>query len=102
MQDTHEAWEHPVKKALSFVLYSLGGGLVAIATIAALASVTYSEGRRHTGAALTYFEQDGQADGGESWLPADTRPKPAARSTGAQDECQLPPNRFGEPFIRCS
>lgn len=91
-----------MKKALSFLMYGLGGGLVAIATVAALASVTYSEGRRHTGAALTYFEEVGQADGSESWLPAVARPKPDARSTGAQDECQLPPNRFGEPFIRCS
>ena len=91
-----------MKKALSFLMYGLGGGLVAIAMVAALASVTYSEGRRHTGAALTYFEQDGAADANESWLQADARAKPAARPTRAQDECQLPPNRFGEPFIRCS
>lgn len=91
-----------MKKVLAFVMYGLGGGLVAIVTIAALASVTYSEGRRHTSSALTYFEQDETADANEVWRYGKARPGPAALPKRGPDECQLPPNRFGEPFIRCS
>lgn len=91
-----------MKRTLSFFMYGFGGAMVAFVTMAALASVTYSEGRRHTDGALTYFEQEQDPTASPAWVQPEPRAKAVALPAPTQDECRLPPNRFGEPFIRCS